>query len=89
MNPTLFLARHVGLARKEMIVHDMGCFDLLEMLAYTPYNNSCLYIVLRKGERRGAYAAVDFISTLRDLIFIVVYGLCDGSEEYMYDSRNY
>jgi hypothetical protein len=87
MNKRLFLALHIMLADSQMIADDMECPVRLETFADVPRYNSRFYIVLRKGIERGAYVAVDFINTLQDLILIVTYGLCDGSEEYVYDSR--
>lgn len=69
-------------------MHDLWYSGSVEALALNQHDNSRFYPVLRGGEIRGAYLTVDFINTLRDLIFIVVYGLCDGTEWHMYDSRN-
>jgi len=87
MSALSFLATHEERADKQMIAHDLEYPARLRTLAYAPPNTD-RYIVLRDGTEKYAYVNVEFVHNNKDRVFIVTYGLCDGSEKYVYNSRD-
>lgn len=85
----LFLATHISAADKQMVVHNLECPVHLKVFTHIPDYNNCCYYVFRKGKELTAYVTVNFINSYKELLLVVIYGLCDGSEGYSYDSRNH
>lgn len=83
-----FTRHHAGRAAAQMVQHNIWFIGLFMRLAFNLSHFKEAFWVEREGDYKLAYLEAHLIYHPQEPVFFAEYGLVDGTELYVYDSRD-